>query len=62
MQFWGKIGKNNRLAPPPLQLAHHPLGNPGSATEMDFIVMNETFPNVLKQVLVSVLENQGGLS
>ena len=32
MQFWGKIGKNNRLAPPPLQLAHLLLGNPGSAT------------------------------
>ena len=32
MQFLGKVGKNNRLAPPPLQLAHPPLGNPGSAT------------------------------
>ena len=31
MQFLGKIGKNNRLAPPPLQLLHAPLGNPGSA-------------------------------
>ena len=25
MEFWGKNGQNNRLAPPP-------LGNPGSAT------------------------------
>ena len=32
MQFLEKIGQNNRLAPPPLQLAHHSLGNPGSAT------------------------------
>ena len=26
MQFLGKISKNNRLAPPPLQLVHPPLG------------------------------------
>ena len=33
MQFLRKIGKNNRLVPPLLQLAHPPpLGNPVSAT------------------------------
>ena len=36
MTFWGKIGNNNRLEPPPLQLAHTPLGNPGCATEFPF--------------------------
>ena len=37
MQFLGKFGKNNRLVPPPLQLAHPPLGNPGSATAWSLI-------------------------
>ena len=43
MQFLGKIGKNNRLAPPPLQLAHPPLGNPGSATAPGFYFINMKF-------------------
>ena len=30
---FGKNWPNNRLAPPPLELAPPPLGNPGSATE-----------------------------
>ena len=33
-QFLGKIGKNNRLVPPPVQLAHPPVGSPGSATAL----------------------------
>ena len=32
VQFLGRIGQNNRLVPPPLRLAPHPLRNPGSAT------------------------------
>ena len=44
MQFLGKIGKNNRLVPPPLQLAHPPLGNPGSATGITlFGALSETW-------------------
>ena len=31
---FGKNEANSRLAPPPLGLAHPPLGNPGSATVM----------------------------
>ena len=34
MQLLGKIGQNNRLAPPPSRLAHIPLENPGSATDV----------------------------
>ena len=33
--FFGKIGQNNRLAPPLLRLALPPLGNPGSATDSE---------------------------
>ena len=33
MQFLGKFGQNNRLAPPPWGLAPPRLGNPGSATD-----------------------------
>ena len=32
MQFWGIFSPNNRLAPPPWELAPPPLGNHGSAT------------------------------
>ena len=34
LQFLGKIGQNNRLAPPPLRLAPRPLGNCRCATVM----------------------------
>ena len=34
--FRGKNGHSNRLATPPLGLAHPSLGNPGSATGHDF--------------------------
>ena len=33
MQCLGKIGQNNKWAPPPLWLVHPPLGNPGSVTD-----------------------------
>ena len=43
----GKIGQNNRLAPPPLQLAIPPLGNPGFATEKGSTpIHNKKFQNV----------------
>ena len=40
---FGENCQNNRLALPPLQLAHPPLGNPGSATALRL-----SFTNTLK--------------
>ena len=34
----GKIDQNNGLAPPPLQLAPLPLGNPGFVTEVSLVL------------------------